>query len=123
MRNRPLVSIPAVTSLLAALVSALTAVVCVAGGHPSWVAGIFAGWLAGSLNAALLARRVSTLTARSRVFGFLYGMASRFALIAVAFLTAYRLVPGSPVGFAIGLSLVVLSGVPVAVWSLQRVPA
>lgn len=123
MSRRPLLSIPAITCTMAGAICAAAAIACSATGHLPWAMGIGGGWLAGSLNSLLLARRVSTLTSTSRVFGFLYGMASRFALIALIFLGTFRLVPASPVGFAIGLSIVVLSGVPVALWSLQRVPA
>ncbi|HSO93979.1 MAG TPA: ATP synthase subunit I, partial [Candidatus Dormibacteraeota bacterium] len=100
MIRRPLLAIPAISCTMAGAICAVAAIACSASGHLPWALGIGAGWLAGCLNSLLLARRVSTLTSRSRVFGFLYGMASRFALIALMFLGALRLVPASPVGFA-----------------------
>jgi hypothetical protein len=83
--------------------------------------GIVTGWLAGSLNAILLAFRVSRLSRRSTVGGFLYGAASRFALIALLAMGAYRLLGASLAGFAIGIALVLLMNVPASlVWSTRR---
>jgi hypothetical protein len=108
------------TSGFAALPALTAAVVFVASGRPDWSLGVIAGWLAGSLNTGLLALRVSRLTARSSVAGFLYGTASRFTLVGLIAIGGYRLVGASPLGFAIGISMVILMGVPVTVaWSLK----
>ena len=123
MTRRPLLSITTLTCASAAALSGLAMALFLAGGRPSWAIGVAAGWLAGGINAVLLARRVSLLTGRSSVFGFLYGMGSRFALIALVFLGAVRLAGANPLGFVIGLALVVLMEVPAALWSLKRVPA
>ncbi len=83
--------------------------------------GIATGWLAGSLNAILLALRVSRLNRRSTVASFLYGAASRFALIALLAIGAYRLLGASLVGFAIGIALVLLMNVPASLfWSTRQ---
>lgn len=105
---------------LAALPAFAAAAVFVTAGHPDWSMGVIAGWLAGSLNTALLAQRVSRLTARSTVGGFLYGAASRFTLVGLIAIGGYRLVGASPLGFTIGIAMVILMGVPVTVaWSLK----
>lgn len=119
--NRPFRTIPLMTSGLAAPAAAALVIAFVVVGQTDWSIGVIAGWVAGSLNSALLARRVSQLTAGSSVAGFLYGTASRFALVAVLAIGAYRLLDASLLGFAIGLSLVTLMGVPVSViWALRR---
>jgi ATP synthase I subunit len=119
--KRPFTAIPLMTSGLSALAAASLVVAFHAAGLPDWSVGVIGGWLAGSLNGALLARRVSRLTAASTVAGFLYGMASRFALIAVVAIGVYRLLDASLLGFAIGLSLVTFMGVPVSlIWALRR---
>ena len=120
MSNRPLARITAMTIGLAAVAAGSIAMALALAGRGDWSVGVIAGWLAGSLNAALLARRVSLLTARSTVAGFLYGMTSRFALVGATALLAYRLLDANLVGFAIGLALVVVMAVPVTVlWSLR----
>jgi len=83
--------------------------------------GLVAGWVAGSLNAVLLAIRVSRLTARSSVVNFLLGTASRFALVGLTLIVASRLLGGSAVAFAIGIALVILMNGPVSlIWSLRQ---
>lgn len=120
MNRRPLLSIPLMMSALAALPALAAAAVCFTFGHPDWSLGVIAGWLAGSLNTALLAQRVSRMTARSSVAGFLYGAASRFTLVGLIAIGGYRLVGASPFGFVAGVALVILMGVPVTVaWSLK----
>jgi hypothetical protein len=105
---------------LAALPAFAAAAVFATSGHPDWSLGVIAGWGAGSLNTALLAMRVSRLTARSTVGGFLYGAASRFTLVGLVAIGAYRLLGASPLGFAVGIAMVILMGVPVTVaWSLK----
>jgi hypothetical protein len=103
----------AVPALAAATIFTVT-------GNTDWSLGVVVGWLAGSLNTALLAQRVSRLTARSTVGGFLYGAASRFTLVGVMAIGGYRLLGASPLGFTIGIAMVILMGVPVTVaWSLK----
>jgi ATP synthase I chain len=105
---------------LAALPAFAAAAVFALEGRPDWSLGAVAGWLAGSLNTALLALRVSRLTARSTVAGFLYGAASRFTLVGLIAIGGYRLFGASPLGFVIGVATVILMGVPVTVaWSLK----
>ncbi|HEV2014623.1 MAG TPA: ATP synthase subunit I [Candidatus Dormibacteraeota bacterium] len=121
MKRSPLLSIPLMMSGLAALTALTAAAVFASNGRPDWSLGVIAGWLAGSLNTALLALRVSRLTARSSVAGFLYGAASRFTLVGLIAIGGYRLVGANPLGFAIGIAMVILMGVPVTVaWSLKR---
>jgi hypothetical protein len=120
LKRSPLLSIPLLMSGLAALPALATAVVFASYGRADWSLGVIAGWLAGSLNTALLAQRVSRLTARSSVAGFLYGAASRFTLVGLIAIGGYRLVGANPLGFAIGIAMVILMGVPVTVaWSLK----
>jgi hypothetical protein len=110
------------TTGFSGVVVAATAGLLVVGGQRGWAAGMLAGWIAGSLNAVLLARRVSLLTGKSNVSAFLYGMASRFALVGAIGIIVYRLLDASLVGFAAGLATVILMGVPVTVfWSMRRV--
>ena len=105
---------------LAAVPAFAAAIIFAATGRPEWSLGVITGWLAGSLNTALLAQRVSRLTARSTVGGFLYGAASRFTLVGLMAIGGYRLVGASPLGFAIGIAMVFLMGVPVSVaWALK----
>jgi hypothetical protein len=114
-------SITLMTSGLAAVLAAAAMAVLSSAGRGDWALGVMAGWAAGSVNTALLARRVSRLTDQSSVAGFLYGTGSRFALIALMAIGAYRLVDANPLGFAMGIALVVLMGVPVSViWSLRQ---
>jgi len=120
LRSNPLVSITLTIMGLAAAAAACLAVLLWKLGMPNWASGVVGGWLAGTLNTALLAVRVSRLTAQSTVGGFLYGAASRFALVAVIFLLAYRFTGSHPVGFAIGLAAVVLSSLPVSLWMIAR---
>jgi ATP synthase I chain len=120
LKKSPLLSIPLMMSGLAALPAFAAAAVFAAYGRPDWSLGVVAGWLAGSLNTALLALRVSRLTDRSSVAGFLYGAASRFTLVGLIAIGGYRLVGANPLGFAIGIAMVILMGVPVTVaWSLK----
>ena len=120
MNRRPLLSIPLMMSGLAALPALAAAALCMIYGRPDWSLGVIAGWLAGSLNTALLAQRVSRMTARSSVAGFLYGAASRFTLVGLIAIGGYRLVGANPFGFVAGVALVILMGVPVTVaWSLK----
>jgi hypothetical protein len=80
--------------------------------------------MAGSLNTVLLARRVSLLTGKSTVRHFVYGAASRFALVGLIAVLVYRLLGANLVGFAIGLAVVILAVVPVTVfWSMRRTAA
>jgi hypothetical protein len=105
---------------LAALPAFAAAAVLASSGRPDWSLGVIAGWLAGSLNTALLAQRVSRMTARSTVGGFLYGAASRFTLIGLVAIGGYRLLGANPLGFTIGIALVILMGIPVTLaWSLK----
>ncbi len=120
MNTRPLLSIPVMMSGFAALPAVAAAAVLAASGRADWSLGVILGWVAGSLNTALLAQRVSRLTARSAVGGFLYGAASRFTLVGVMAIGGYRLLGASPLGFTIGIAMVILMGVPVTVaWSLK----
>jgi hypothetical protein len=60
------------------------------------------------------------MTARSTVGGFLYGAASRFTLIGLVAIGGYRLLGANPLGFTIGIALVILMGIPVTLaWSLK----
>jgi hypothetical protein len=121
MIHRPLASIALTMIGLAALPVAAGVAAFAATGRSDWALGLFAGWLAGSLNAGLLAIRVSRLTARSTVAAFLYGTASRFAFVGLILILAYRLLGANAVGFAIGLALVILMNVPVSlIWSMRQ---
>ena len=109
---------------LAAVPALAAATIFAASGRTDWSVGVIVGWLAGSLNTALLAQLVSRLTARSTIGGFLYGTASRFTLVGLMAVGSYRLVGANPLGFAVGIAMVILMGVPVSVaWSLKRVAA
>ena len=120
MKKAPLLSIPLMMSGLATLPALAAAAVFALGGRPDWSLGVVAGWLAGSLNTALLALRVSRLTAHSSVAGFLYGAASRFTLVGLIAIGSYRLLGANPLGFVTGIAMVILMGVPVTVaWSLK----
>ncbi len=120
MKRSPLLFIPLLMSGLAALPAFAAATLGATYGHPDWSLGVIAGWLAGSLNTALLAQRVSRLTAGSTVGGFLYGAASRFTLVGLIAIGGYRLIGANPLGFVAGVALVILMGVPVTVaWSLK----
>ena len=124
MSRHPLRSITSLLAGISAVPAGLAALVLLLGGRSDWAVGIVIGWLAGSLNEALLALKVSRLTERSTVAGFLYGMGSRFALIALLAIASYRLLGASPVGFAIGIAFVLLMNVPVSlIWSFRREPA
>jgi hypothetical protein len=121
MIHRPLSSITLMMIGLAALPVAAGVAVFSAVGRTDWALGLVAGWVAGSLNAGLLAIRVSRLTARSTVAAFIYGTASRFAFVGLILILAYRLLGANAVGFAIGLALVILMNVPVSlIWSLKQ---
>jgi hypothetical protein len=121
MIQRPLSSIALTMIGLAALPVAAGVAGFAAAGRGDWALGLAAGWLAGSLNAGLLAVRVSRLTERSSVAAFLYGTASRFALVGLILILAYRFLGANAVGFAIGLALVILMNVPVSlIWSLKQ---
>jgi ATP synthase I subunit len=118
LKTSPLLSIPLMMSGLAAVPALTTAAFLATAGRPDWSLGVIAGWLAGSLNTALLAQRVSRITARSSVAGFLYGAASRFTLVGLIAIGAYRLLGANPLGFAAGIAMVILMGVPVTLaWS------
>ena len=121
MIERPLQAITVSLIGWAALPVAALCLAMVAAGRGAWALGIGTGWLAGSLNAILLALRVSRVNRRSTVAGFLYGAASRFALIGLFAVGAYRLLGASLVGYAIGIALVLLMNVPVSLlWSLRQ---
>jgi hypothetical protein len=121
MIERPLQSITVSLIGFAAFPVVALSLAMVATGRGSLALGIVTGWLAGSLNAILLALRVSRLSDRSTVAGVLYGAASRFALIALVALGTYRLLGASLAGFAIGIALVLLMNVPASlVWSMRQ---
>jgi len=121
MIERPLQAITVSLIGWAALPVAALCLAMVAAGRGSWALGIVTGWLAGSLNAVLLALRVSRVNRRSTVAGFLYGAASRFALIGLLAIGAYRVLGASLVGYAIGIALVMLMNVPVSLlWSTRQ---
>jgi hypothetical protein len=121
MIDRPLQAITVSLIGWAALPVVALCVAMMAAGRGAWALGIAIGWLAGSLNAILLALRVSRLDRRSTVAGFLYGAASRFALIGLLAIAAYRLLGASLVGYAIGIALVLLMNVPVSLlWSTRQ---
>ena len=121
MIDRPLRAITVSLIGWAALPVVALCVAMVAAGRGPWALGIAVGWLAGSLNAILLALRVSRLNRRSTVGGFLYGATSRFALIGLLAIGSYRLLGASLVGYAIGIALVLLMNVPVSlVWSTRQ---
>jgi hypothetical protein len=121
MIERPLQSITVSLIGFAAFPVVALSLAMVATGRGSLALGIVTGWLAGSLNAILLALRVSRLSHRSTVAGVLYGAASRFALIALVALGTYRLLGASLAGFAIGIALVLLMNVPASlVWSMRQ---
>jgi hypothetical protein len=121
MIERPLQAITVSLIAWAAIPVAALCLAMVAAGRGSWALGIVTGWLAGSLNAILLALRVSRVNRRSTVAGFLYGAASRFALIGLLAIGAYRVLGASLVGYAIGIALVLLMNVPVSlVWSMRQ---
>jgi len=121
MIDRPLQAITVSLIGWAALPVVALCVAMMAAGRGAWTLGIATGWLAGSLNAILLALRVSRLDRRSTVAGFLYGAASRFALIGLLAIAAYRLLGTSLVGYAIGIALVLLMNVPVSLlWSTRQ---
>jgi hypothetical protein len=121
MIERPLQAITVSLIGWAALPVAALCLAMVAAGRGSWALGIVTGWLAGSLNAILLALRVSRVNRRSTVAGFLYGAASRFALIGLLAIGAYRVLGASLVGYAIGIALVMLMNVPVSLlWSTRQ---
>jgi len=120
LRTNPLFAIVTKVSLLAGTAAILLVALLWDLGMGSLATGVAAGWFAGTLNMTLLALRVSRLTARSTVSGFLYGTASRFALVAVIFLVAYRLAGSNPIGFAIGLTFVILASLPVSVLITRR---
>ncbi|MDQ6712609.1 MAG: ATP synthase subunit I [Candidatus Dormibacteraeota bacterium] len=124
MMDRPLQVITVSLIGWAALPVAALCLAMMAAGRGSWALGIVTGWLAGSLNAILLALRVSRVNQRSTVAGTLYGAASRFALIGLLAVGAYRLLGASLVGYAIGIALVMLMNVPVSlIWSTRQRPA
>ena len=124
MSERPLRAIALLLIGLSALPCGALALALAGTGRADWALGVIAGWLAGSLNEALLAVRVSRLTARSSVVGFLYGAASRFALIALTAIVAYRSLGAAPLGFALGIALVVLMNVPASlIWWRRGEPA
>jgi hypothetical protein len=119
--ERPLRGIAAMLIGLAGLPAVLTATGLSAAGRPDWALGVIVGWFAGSLNAGLLAVRVSRLTAHSTVAGFLYSAASRFALVGGLAVASYRWLGAYPVGFAIGIAFVLLMNVPVSLlWSMRQ---
>jgi ATP synthase I chain len=121
MIDRPLQAIAVSLIGWAALPVVALCLVMLAAGRGGWALGIVFGWFAGSLNAILLALRVSRLNRRSTVAGFLYGAASRFALIGLLAIGAYRLLGASLVGYAIGIALVLLMNVPVSLlWSIRQ---
>lgn len=121
MIERPLQSITVSLIGFAALPAAVLSLLMVATGRGPLALGIITGWLAGSLNAILLALRVSRLSRRSTVAGFLYGLASRFMLIALLAVGADRLLGASLGGFAIGIALVLLMNVPASLlWSTRQ---
>jgi hypothetical protein len=121
MIERPLQSITASLIGWAALPVAALCLAMVAAGRGAWALGIVTGWLAGSLNAILLALRVSRVDRHSTVASFLYGAASRFALVGLLAVGAYRLLGASLVGYAIGIALVMLMNVPVSLlWSTRQ---
>jgi hypothetical protein len=121
MIERPLQAITASLIGWAALPVAALCLAMVAAGRGAWALGIVSGWLAGSLNAILLALRVSRVNRHSTVASFLYGAASRFALIGLLAVGAYRLLGASLVGYAIGIALVMLMNVPVSLlWSTRQ---
>ena len=121
MIHRPLSSITLMMIGFAALPVAAAVAAFSAAGRGDWALGLVAGWVAGSLNAVLLAIRVSRLTARSSVVNFLLGTASRFALVGLTLIVASRLLGGSAVAFAIGIALVILMNGPVSlIWSLRQ---
>jgi hypothetical protein len=121
MIERPLQVITVSLIGWAAVPVAVLCLAMVAAGRGSWALGIVTGWLAGSLNAILLALRVSRVDRYSTVAGVLYGAASRFALIGLLAIGSYRLLGASLVGYAIGIALVLLMNVPVSlVWSMRQ---
>jgi hypothetical protein len=121
MIERPLQAITASLIGFAALPAVALSVAMAAKGREPLALGIVSGWLAGSLNAILLALRVSRISRRSTVAGFLYGTASRFALIVLLALGTYRLLGASLGGFAIGIALVLLMNVPASLlWSTRQ---
>jgi ATP synthase I chain len=124
MIERPLQAITVSLIGWAAVPVAALCLAMVAAGRGAWALGIVTGWLAGSLNAILLALRVSRVNRHSTVAGFLYGAASRFALIGLLAVGAYRLLGASLVGYAIGIALVMLMNVPVSLlWSTRQTVA
>jgi len=92
MIDRPLQAITVALIGFAVFPVVALSLAMVATGRGPVALGIVIGWLAGGLNAILLAFRVSRLSQRSTVAGTLYGAASRFVLIAVLAIAAYRLV-------------------------------
>lgn len=121
MIERPLQSITISVIGLAVFPVVALSLAMVATDRGALALGIVTGWVAGSLNAILVAMRVSRLSRRSTVAGFLYGAASRFALIAVLAVVSYRLLGAALGGFAIGIALVLLMNVPASlVWSMRQ---
>ena len=120
--SRPgLASLALATAGLPAIAAASLAIALAGLGRPQMALGVVAGWAAGSINAGLLTYRVSRLSAKSTVFGFLYGMSSRFALVALLAVASFRLIGASLWGFAIGLALVLVLSIPLAtIWSMRQ---
>jgi ATP synthase I chain len=124
MIERPLQAITVSLIGWAAVPALALCLAMAATGRAAWALGIVTGWVAGSLNAILLALRVSRVDSRSTVAGTLYGAASRFALIGLLAVAAYRLLGASLVGYAVGIALVLLMNVPVSLlWSSRQTAA
>ncbi len=124
MIDHPLRAITRMLVLFSAAPALLAAAALAAGGRQGWALGVALGWTAGCLNAGLLAFRVSRLTARSSVVGFLFSAASRFTLVGLIAIGSYRVVGAHPVGFAIGIACVLVMNVPASlIWSMRTEPA
>jgi hypothetical protein len=83
--------------------------------------GVCAGALAGVLNSALLVLQMDRFVVRRpRARWFVFGAASRFALIGLVFLLTYQILHAQAVTFVVGLALVPLMGVPYGLLVLSR---